>query len=234
MQRPFRLLLAVSVSAASLSCVAFGLRAAEYAPRIDPASFAEAVDNPYFPLVPGTITRFVERAGGETTQREVTVTSERRIVMGVHCVVVHDVATEQGSVVEDTFDWFAQDAQGNVWYFGEATREFGSDGAVSSEGSWEAGVGGAQPGIVMPAKPEPGDPFRQEYLLGVAEDMAQVTALDRSATVPAGTFDGCVETRDWSLLEAGSEKKWYAKGVGFVRAESLSGEVEELVSVARH
>ena len=222
-----------SISGAGLSCVALGLRAADYHPQIDPANFQGSVDNPYFPLVPGTALHYVEQDRGETAERELTVTSERRVILGVSCVVVHDAVTKQGVLVEDSDDCFAQDAQGTVWHFGEDTQEIFPDGAVSSAGSWEAGVAGAQPGIVMPGRPEPGEPFRQEYLLGVAEDMAQVVALGRSVTVPAGTFSGCVETKEWSLLDSDTERKWYAKGVGMVRSESLSGEVETLVSLTR-
>ena len=233
MRRLLSVFVLAALSGAGLSCVALGLRAADYHPEIDPASFQMIVDNPYFPLVPGTVAHYVEQDGGETAQRELTVTSERRMILGVSCVVVHDAVTERGVLAEDSYAWYAQDVQGTVWFLGEDTKETFADGAVSSAGSWQAGVGGAQPGIVMPGRPEPGEPFRQEYLLGVAEDMAQVVALGRSVAVPAGTFDGCVETRDWSLLDSDSERKWYAKGVGMVRSESLSGAVETLVSLTR-
>ena len=220
-------------SGAGLSCVALGLRAADYHPEIDPANFQATVDNPYFPLVPGTVAHYVEKDGGETAERELTVTSETRLILGVTCVVVRDAVTKKGVLEEDSYAWFAQDQQGAVWSFGEDTKEIFPDGAVSTLGSWQAGVDGAQPGIVMPGRPEPGEPFRQEYLLGVAEDMAQVVALARSVTVPAATFSGCVETKEWSLLDSDSESKWFAKGVGMVRSESLSGGVETLVSLTR-
>ena len=153
--------------------------------------------------------------------------------MGVKCVVVHDTVTVGGKVLEETFDWYAQDKQGAVWYFGEATKEFKSGGRVSTEGSWEAGVKGAQPGIAMPAHPKAGEPYRQEFLSGVAEDMGQVVAVGETVTVPAGTYKDCVKTKDWSMLESGHEHKWYAKGVGVVRTESSSGEVATLISVAK-
>ena len=205
----------------------------EYHPKIEPAEFTHVVDNPYFPLVPGTTFAFVEKAGRETRENKVTVTHDTKTVMGVKCVVVHDTVTVRGVLSEDTFDWYAQNKQGAVWYFGEATREFKSGGRVSTEGSWEAGVRGAQPGIVMPANPQPGEPYRQEYLAGEAEDMGQVVAVGETVTVPFGTLKDCVRTKDWSMLERGSEKKWYARGLGVVRTESSSGEVATLISVTK-
>ena len=205
----------------------------EYRPTIEPANFTHVVDNPYFPLVPGTTFTFVEKECRKSRENKVTVTHDTKMILGVKCVVVHDTVSVDGKLLEDTFDWYAQDRQGAVWYFGEATREFKSGGRVSTEGSWEAGVKGAQPGIIMPANPRPGEPYRQEYFAGVAEDMGQVVAVGETVTVPFGTLKDCVKTKDWSLLESGSEKKWYAKGMGVVRAESSSGEVSTLISVVK-
>jgi hypothetical protein len=216
-----------------VGCVALGLRPADYQPRIDPTNFQATVDNPYYPLVPGTTYRFVETARGDRNETAVTVTHETKRVMGVECVVVHDVVTEDGEVAEETYAWIAQDKQGNVWSFGEGTQEISAGGAVSTAGSWEAGVDGAQPGILMPANPTPGEPYRQGYRLGIAEDMAEIEALGESATVPAGTFTDCVRTEEWSELESGSARKWYAWGVGAVRSEATGGEVETLVSITR-
>ena len=204
-----------------------------YKPAIDPANFQSKVDNPYFPLVPGTTRKYEEKGGGETTENEITVTSDTKEIMGVKCIVVHDVVTQKGAVKEDTWDWYAQDKQGTVWYFGEATKEFKAGGRVSHEGSWEAGVNGAQPGIIMPGDPQPGKPFRQEYMPSKAEDMAQIIATNETLTVPAGTFTGCVKTKDWSMLESGNEYKWYAKGVGVVRTQATGGEVATLMSIKR-
>ncbi len=153
--------------------------------------------------------------------------------MGVKCTLVHDVVTSRGEVKEDTRDWFAQDKQGTVWYFGEATQEFKPGGRVSREGSWEAGVKGALPGIMMPAEVKPGQPYRQAYYAGWAEDMAQIVALGETVTVPAGTFANCLRTKEWSLLESGGEKRWYAPGIGFVRSEAIGGEVVTLLSIKR-
>lgn len=214
-------------------CQAMGLRAADYRPQITATDFQTKVDNPFYPLVPGTVLTYREDDRGEISENEITVTSDVRMVMGVACVVVHDVVRKKGRVAEDTYDWIAQHKDGTVWYFGEDTREISAGGRENTLGSWEAGVGGAQPGVLMPGHPQPSAPYRQEYLLGIAEDMGQVTALGETVTVPAGTFTGCVKTKDWSMLEAGDEHKWYAPGVGFVREVSSGGEVVELISIHR-
>ena len=218
------------IVASGVGCEAMGLKKAEYNPKINPADFQAKVDNPYYPLVPGTVLKYSEKTEGETLENIITVTSDTKMIMGVKCVVVHDVVMANGKVKEDTNDWLAQHKDGTVWYFGEDTKEFKAGGKVSTEGSWEGGVKGAQPGILMPANPKPGEPYRQEYGRGVAEDMGQVVELRMAVTVPYGTFEDCVKTKDWSMLEAGHEFKWYAKGIGFVRSESSSKEVSELVS----
>jgi hypothetical protein len=205
----------------------------DYHPAIDPANFQTTIDNPYFPLVPGTVFNFVEKLGKKTSDNEVAVTKDTKVIMGVTCVVVHDTVKEMGVLKEETFDWYAQDKQGNVWYFGEATKEFLKHDKVSTEGSWEAGVDGAEPGIVMKGQPAIGEAYRQEYYAGQAEDMGQIVALDEPATVPYGSFTGCVKTKEWSMLEAGHEFKWYAKGLGCVRTEATTKEVATLVSVTK-
>jgi hypothetical protein len=201
-----------------------------YQPPIDPAKFRTVVDNPFFPLVPGTTFNYVEIKGKWTNANEVTVMQGTKVVMGVRCTIVRDVVRWGDAIREDTFDWYAQDEQGNVWYFGEETKEYESDGTVNTDGSWEGGVNGAMPGVIMPASPAPGEPYRQEYSHD-AMDMGQVVAVNESVTVPFGSYAGCVKTKDWSLLENGQENKWYAKGVGFIRAEADDGEIVMLISV---
>jgi hypothetical protein len=206
---------------------------ADYKPAIQASQFRAVVDNPWFPLVPGTRYVYSERHGQEVFQNEVTILPDQKTVMGVPCVVVHDKLMQGTTTIEDTYDWYSQDAQGNVWYFGEDTSEFDDKGHVSKEGSWEAGVKGAQPGIMMQADPKPGKPYRTEFLKGEAEDVAQVIGQTESVTVPAGRYAPSLETKEWSLLEVGSEKKWYARGVGFIRSTAEDGEVVELVSVEK-
>lgn len=201
-----------------------------YNPVTNPADFAAAAGNPLWPLVPGT--RYVYRGGDETI--EVTVTGDTKQILGVTNVVVHDVVSVDGKIIEDTYDWFAQDSAGNVWYFGETTKEHEDGQVVSTEGSWEAGVDGAKPGIVMhAAQPAIGSPYRQEYYVGEAEDMAEVVSLSESVTVPYGSFEGCLQTREFTPLEPGvSEYKYYAPGVGLVlEVHVKSGSRMELIEV---
>ncbi len=207
--------------------------AGTYAPVIDHAEFTTTIDNPYLPLVPGS--RWVYRglSEGEKELDVVLVTHRTREILGVMCVVVRDEVSVGGEVVELTFDWYAQDAEGNVWYFGEDSREIKNGEVVSTEGSWEAGVDGAQPGILMLAEPQVGDEYRQEYYAGEAEDMARVVQLGASAATPAGSFEDLLVTEDFSPLDPKLlENKFYAPGVGVVLERSLKGpsEVVRLVS----
>lgn len=196
-----------------------------YEPHIDPSAFTTTVTNPYFPLRPGTRWTYEGQTDDGLERKVVEVTDETRTVMGVRCVVVHDVVTLDGQIHEDTVDWFAQDREGTVWNFGEATRKRRADGSFTPAGSWEAGVGGALPGVVMPARPAPGGPYRQEYLPGEAEDMARVLTVDGTLQVRFGSFRDVLVTRDWSPLEPGvAEHKHYAPGIGLAREEAVEGE----------
>ena len=156
----------------------------------------------------------------------VKVTHRTRLIAnGVRARIVRDTVTQRGRVIEDTFDWYAQDARGNVWYLGEDTKEYENGKVVSTKGSWEAGVDGARAGLIMPADPRPGMRYRQEYLAGEAEDKARVVSV----------FEDSVLTRDWTPLEPKRfEYKLYARGVGTVLAVTVpSGDREELVSFTR-
>jgi hypothetical protein len=195
-----------------------------YAPKIDPAEFSTTIDNPYFPLMPGA--RWVYESATPPGLERITVevTDDTRDIMGVTTVVVRDTVTLDGVVIEDTFDWYAQDADGNVWYFGEDTREFENGVAVNTKGAWEAGIDGAQPGIVMKADPKVGDRYRQEYYEGEAEDEAKVLALHASIDTPFGAFGDVLKTRDFTLLEPTVvEQKFYARGTGVVQERMVKG-----------
>jgi hypothetical protein len=182
-----------------------------YTPHIDPADFTTKIDNEYFPMKPGTTFLYV----GKGERDEMSVTNHTKKVMGVECVVVDDRAWEDGKLIERTYDWFAQDKEGTVWYFGEDTREYENGKVVSTKGSWEAGVDGAKPGIIMPADHKVGRSYHQEYYPGEAMDMARVLSFDASVKVPYGSFDHVLETKEWTPLQPGfSEKKYYARGVG--------------------
>ncbi len=195
-----------------------------YTPAIEPAQFVATVDNPYFPLAPGT--RWVYEGLGDVEGEvdTVEVLTATRTVMGVECTVVRDVVSLDGEPVEVTEDWYAQDAAGNVWYFGEETAEYEDGEIVSTAGAWEAGVDGAQPGIIMPATPAIGVTYRQEFYAGEAEDVAVAVEVDQSVDVPAGSFDAVLMTEDWTPLEPDSrERKSYAPGVGLVMEEIIEG-----------
>jgi hypothetical protein len=154
--------------------------------------------------------------------------------MGIDAVVVLDQVFSNGKPEERTFDWYAQDKDGNVWYFGEDTREFDEQGhLVTTEGSWEAGIDGAFPGIIMEAQPASGDVYRQEYAPGVAVDMGSVLGLQKQVTVPYGTFDDVLETKEYSCIESGVDHKFYAAGIGDVQEIAVAGggETLELVSI---
>jgi hypothetical protein len=207
-----------------------------YRPKIVPARFPTEVDNPYFPLKPGTTYTFEGTSAGLPETDTVTITHRTKEVMHVPCVVVRDEVRTSGQLTELTFDWYAQDRDGNVWYFGEDSHEYSGGSPVSAFGSWEAGIAGAQPGIVMPGAPERGQRYRQEYRHGQAEDMAEILRLGETAKVPYRSFDSVLVTRDWSPLEPGVvEQKYYASGVGVVQESLIQGgtEVSQLVKV-RH
>ena len=200
-----------------------------WSPSIDPTRFVSVVNNPYFPLTPGRSYRYDEIGGTESFRVEVTY--ETKTILGVTTIVVKEIHTEAGQIVETAENWFAQDRNGNVWYFGEATREFVNGQIVSTAGSWEAGVGGAFPGIIMKGHPFPGDIYFQEYAPLVAEDMASVLDIDRTETTPVDTYSNVVRTKEWTALEANSvEHKYYAPGVGLI-IEQKGGKRLELVAI---
>ena len=198
--------------------------AAATTPPTEPSGYVERVDNPYFPLLPGSRWLYRGTEDGERVEIEVTVTDDRRTVNGISAVVVHDVVKANGEVVENTYDWYAQDRDGTVWYVGEDSSEIEDGKVVSKHGSWEAGVDGATAGIAMPAAPKPGATYRQELYPGEAEDMAEVVRLDGSTAVPFGRFDGLLVIKEWNPLEPKVvEEKYYAKGVGAVLEVVIAG-----------
>jgi hypothetical protein len=193
---------------------------------LDPAEFTTKIDNPYFPLRVGS--RWVYRETDKEGTRQkvvVTVTDRTKLIAnGVTARVVKDVVTEDGQFLEVTNDWYAQDEDGNVWYLGEATTEYENGKPVSTEGSFEAGVDGAQPGVIMPAKPRRGLRYRQEYYAAQAEDRAKVRSLHEEVSVPFGSFDNVLKTKDIAPLPPKAfENKFYAKGIGLVEALTVKG-----------
>lgn len=183
----------------------------------DQANFIAGGSNPYFPLTPGLRYSYVAQTADGVETNEVEVTHETKVILGVTTTVVRDKVYLEGSLIEDTFDWYAQDKEGNVWYLGEDTREYENGVVVSTEGSWEAGVGGAQAGIIMLANPKVGDQYYQENAPGVVEDQGKVLSLKETVEVPFGTFANCIKTAEWTPIEPGNRSfKYYAPGVGLV------------------
>jgi hypothetical protein len=230
-------ILTLVITVAALVVGALPVRAQDdgpYDPVIDPENFVDGVDNPYFPLTPGTTFVYEGDTEEGTEHIEVEVTDDTKEILGVECVVVRDTVWVDGELVEDTFDWYAQDTDGNVWYMGEDTKEYKDGEVVSTEGAWEAGVDGAKPGIIMWADPQIGTSYRQEYYAGEAEDMAEVISLTESASVTYGSFDDLLVTKEWTPLEPGiAENKYYAAGVGLVLEEVVEGGSErvELIDI---
>jgi hypothetical protein len=200
-----------------------------YDPKIDASDFVDGIDNPYMTFEPGTTLVYEGVSEDEEETVTIFVTNKTKEILGVTATVVRDVVTVEGEIAEKTFDWFAQDRYGNVWYLGEDSKEYEDGKPVSSEGSWEAGVDGAKPGIVMLGDPQVGDRYRQEYYEGEAEDFGQVLKLDESVDIPYGSYDDVLVTKDWTPLEPKVlENKYYAKGVGVVYERSVKGPKEEL------
>jgi len=206
---------------------------APYDPVIDPANFVAKVDNPYYPLTPGTTHIFRAQNPDGVVIQTVAVTHNTVVIQGVTCVEVHDTVTLNGVVEEDTLDWFAQDKDGNVWYFGENTRQISGGLTTSVEGTFAAGLNGDKAGIIMKAHPVVGDFFRQEFVLGMGEDAEEVVGLNESVTVPYGSFTGCVKVEETTALEPEEiVHDFYAVGVGPVLSLTMpTNERLELVEI---
>lgn len=205
-----------------------------YLPLINPANFVSSVTNPFMPLVPGTKYTYQEQTDEGNAVNEVTITTDSIRIMGVKCVVVTDVLkNDKGDILESTIDWYAQDKDGNVWYFGEDTKEYENGKVSSTAGTWKSGVNVAQPGIAMPGKPILGIPYRQEYLFNEAEDYGKIISTSETVTVPFGTCNNCIMTEEWSPLEPDVvEHKYYASGIGNIKTIMIMGgnEVAELLT----
>jgi hypothetical protein len=188
-----------------------------YDPDIEPGYFVQGIEHPYFRLLPGVTLVYHSDTEDGLEVDEVHPMGKTIRILGVECAIVQDTVSVNGEVEELTYDYFAQDREGNVWYFGELSMSFEDGQLESLGGSWRAGEDGAKPGIVMEASPAVGDTYRQEFQLGVAEDAGTVVALNKSVQVPYGHFTHCIETRDFSPLEPDSEEhKFYAPGIGVV------------------
>jgi hypothetical protein len=221
----------------SASALAAGVgamtRAADTRAGVGPAQFTAPVQNPYFPLEPGTVSIYRGTEDGQRLHERLAITDQTKVIQGVTTTVVHDVLHTNGLLAEKTVDWYAADNHGNVWYFGEATALYDEQGNVTStEGSWQAGVRGAVAGTIMPAHPKPTDAYRQELLRGHAEDQAWITQNNARIQVPYGRLDRVVRSFEWTRLEPGViAQKFYAPGLGIVREQDVAGGTELLVLV---
>lgn len=207
-----------------------------YNPDVSPAKFTNSttITNPFFPLTPGKKYIYEGQTDEGLEHVEIVRLAETKTVMGIACVVISAKEWKDGILYEDTHDWYAQDNDGNVWYFGESVDFYNPDGTLKDHhGSWEAGVDGALPGILMPANPAVGMRYRQEYYFNEAEDEAEVLATGVSVTTPFGTFEGCLKTKDFTALEPDVlEYKFYAPGIGTVKEMDVeSGEEIVLIDI---
>jgi hypothetical protein len=205
-----------------------------YEPVLVPANFVAVIDNPYFPLPVGRTLIYKGIKDGVTQTDRVTVTSHTKVLEGIIATTISDIATHHGRLLEKTRDWYAQDAQGNVWYLGEDTKAYLPNGTVDTAGSWKAGVNDGEPGIIMPANPRIPNGYRQEYLKGVAADTAWTVQRGGSVTVPYGRVTHILVSLEASAVEPGAyDQKVYAPGVGVVieRAITKGLEVARLVKV---
>lgn len=194
----------------------------------DPGDFVATITNPYFPLYPGEVFIYsgVTDEGPEVLQ--IYVSHQKKTILGVDCMVVNETVTVDGILVEVSINWYAQDKKGNVWYFGEDSKEYQDGAVIGTEGTWQAGANGAVQGIIMEAHPKIGDIYQQEVAPGVAMDMAQILSKTRSIKVPYGSFNDCLYIKEWSQLEPGvTEYKYYVRGIGF--ALGITGENQRLV-----
>jgi hypothetical protein len=203
---------------------------------LDPSDFSARIDHPYFPMRPGTVWTYRETDGQEVQRIRVTVLQQTKLIRGIRARVVRDVVRSGGALVEDTFDWYAQDSGGSIWYLGEATKEYEDGEFVSTEGSWEHGRNGAQAGLLLPARPKPGCAYREEYLAGEAEDRAVILAERETLKVPTGRYRRVLHTTNSTpLVPDILENKFYARGVGPVAEVDISPHFSRavLLSVTR-
>ena len=232
----------ITIMIAALLLLAFGCKKdttrqidSSYKPDINPVNFTNStnISNPYYPALPGKKYIYEGQTDEGLDRVEEQRLVETKTIMGIKCIVVRFKEYINGNLVEDTRDWYAQDNDGNLWYFGEEVDNYNANGTISDHGgSWEAGIDGALPGMIMPANPQTGMRYREEYYFGHAEDEAEITDTGISETISLGTYNNCIKTKNWTVLEPDAlETKIYAPGIGLIKEVSIS-ENEELSLVS--
>ena len=191
----------------------------------DNFTHSSIIDNPFFPIIPGTTYVFSGNSGVDPQSSVTKITSDTKTILGVKTVVVNDTSFVNGNVTESTLDWYAQDNDGNVWYFGEFTTEYLNGVVLNHDGSWQAGVNGAQAGIIMKGNPHVGDFYCQENSPGVAQDQAEVISLGESVCVAGVCAHGNVlKTKETTPLEPRVvAEKYYVSGFGLAKEQDVKG-----------
>ncbi len=236
MNKKLLVLIVIAMGFLLLSCEKDDKRTRDeyYLPILSPDNFTDSITNEYLPFTPGKVYTYEGQTDEGKETIVVTVTNDKKTILGIECIVVHDVVSLEGNIIEDTYDWYAQDIYGNVWYLGEDSKEVENGVVVGTGGSWETGVDRAQAGIVMPAVPILGIPYRQEYYFSEAEDWGKVIETGLEVTIGYGTFTDCIKTEEWTPLEPDVlENKYYAPGIGVIKEVAVKGESEvvELISI---
>ena len=222
---------------ATLLLVSFGCKKdtarqidSSYSPDINPANFTNStiITNPYYPATPGK--KYIYE--GQTDEGFERVEEQRlnitKTIMGITCVISNFKGYVNDKLVEETWDWYAQDNDGTLWYFGEEVNNYNQNGTlIDHGGSWEAGVDGAQPGKIMPAHPQTAMKYREEYYFGHAEDQAEIIGTGLNETISLGTYNNCIKTKNWTVLEPDAlENKIYAPGIGLIKETDIPGKFE--------
>ena len=201
-----------------------------YKPDIRPANFASSthITNIYFPAPSGKKYTYEGQTDEGLNRVEEQRIADTRIIMGIECIIVNVKEYLNGELMEETLDWYAQDNDGNLWYFGESVDNYDANGRLTDHaGSWEAGVDGAQPGMIMPANPHTGMSYREEYYFNHAEDEAKVIGTGLSEAGPLGTYINCIKTKNWTALEPDAlENKVYAPGIGLIKEIDIQDNFE--------
>lgn len=201
-----------------------------YKPDVSVAKFASSttITNPWFPVTAGKKYIYEGQTPDGLERIEEQRLTSTKTILGITCIVVNFKAYLNGNLIEEAWDWYAQDTNGTVWYFGEAVDNYSSNGTLKDHaGSWEAGVDGAQPGMIMPANPQVGMKYREEYYFNHAEDEAEITATGQTVIISFGTFNNCIRTRNWTALEPDlNENKYYAPGIGLVKEVNVTDNYE--------